>query len=420
MSIRKKLFSNTISNGLQFGSRWMMNILLAQSTTTSAFGIFSFIYTIATLIATFFTFGSNLYILNTIKTHTKSSLSYLYASIAVSILFFGILSLLLFIFDFFTSINSPYSDYFSYAFILAFVWSINMNLFSFFKALGLFDKEAKAYLVFSVLLLSLLGIVSWTHILNSVELKWIFISLIGLNLIPTIIGIINLKNLFSLSVNCIMKNIKASLRTVKESIKQRFSYGIHELQSILFSNLPFLMIGILMTSDDLGQYRAIYILILPLMILPVIISQVLLNQLTHTKDDTTIFKKTFRKFSLYTIFIGLLIMIFYFLFDTDILDMIYKNKFELETTLSLLSIFVITAFLWFVKSNYEVLLTSLEKQWLRVKVLWIVLILYPVLIFILPEHWTILKYAVAGLLTTLLMLLIYIFFAESELYRIDI
>ena len=80
MSISKKLFSNTISNGLQFGSRWMMNILLAQNTTISTFGIFSFIYTIAILIATFFTFGSNLYMLNKIKEHKESSLSHLYTS----------------------------------------------------------------------------------------------------------------------------------------------------------------------------------------------------------------------------------------------------------------------------------------------------------------------------------------------------
>jgi len=415
MSIKKKLFSNTISNGLQFGSRWIMNILLAQNTGISAFGIFSFIYTMATLIATFFTFGSNLYILNNIRISEKSSLSYLYTSLAISTFFFAIFFLLLFIFDNFILLNSSYKNYFLYALLLAFIWSINMNLFSFFKGLGLFENEAKAYLVFSILLLSLLGILNLNHNLNMIKLQWIFLSLIGLNLIPTIIGIINLKNLFPISINAFIQKIKIFMKSIKESLKQRFSYGIHELQSILFSNLPFLMIGILVSSEDLGQYRAIYILIVPLLILPVIISQVLLNQLTYTKTDMPIYKMTFRKFSLYTLIIGLLIMIFYLLFGTDILNTIYKNKFSPKTSVPLLSIFVITAFLWFIKSNYEVLLTSLGKQWLRVKVLWIVLILYPILIFILPEYWAILKYAIAGLITTLFMLLTYIFFAEIEL-----
>lgn len=417
MSIRKKLFSNTISNGLQFGSRWIMNILLAQNTTISTFGIFSFIYTIATLIATFFTFGSNLYMLNKIKSHTKNSLSYLHTSIGISILFFSVISLLFFSFNFFTSIDSLYSDYFPYALILAFIWSVNMNLFSFFKALGLFEKEAKAYFVFSILLLLFLGVASWLDIFKTLELKWIFISLTLLNVVPTVIGMINLKNLFSLSLSSILQNIKTSLLEVQKSIKHRFSYGIHELQSILFSNLPFLMIGTLMTANDLGQYRAIYILIVPLLILPVIISQVLLNQLTQTKTDRTVFKKTFRKISLYTMLIGFMIMVFYFLFGTYILNTIYKDKFDSETTVSLLTIFVVTAFLWFIKSNYEVLLTSLGKQWLRVKVLWITLILYPILIFVLPEHWLIFRYAFAGLLTTLFMLLVYIIISEIELAK---
>ena len=327
------------------------------------------------------------------------------------------MSLLLFSFSFFISIDLLYSDYFYHALILAFVWSVNMNLFSFFKGLGLFDKEAKAYFVFSILLLSFLAIASWFNIFNTLDLKWIFISLIFLNLIPTFFGIINLKSLFSLSLNSIFQNIKVSLLKVQKSIKHRFSYGIHELQSILFSNLPFLMIGTLMTANELGQYRAIYILIVPLLILPVIISQVLLNQLTQAKTDMAIFKKTFRKISLYTILIGFSIMIFYFLFTTYILNTIYNDKFDFESSASLLTIFTLTAFIWFIKSNYEVLLTSLGKQWLRVKVLWLTLILYPVLIFILPKNWHIFKYASAGLLTALFILVVYVFYSEIELAK---
>ena len=418
MSIRKKLFSNTISNGLQFGSRWMMNILLAQNTTISTFGIFSFIYTIATLVATFFTFGSNLYMLNSIKDHTKTSLSYLYTSIGISILFFSVISVIFFSFTFFTTMDTPYSDYYPYALVLAFTWSVNMNLFSFFKALGLFEKEAKAYFIFSILLLALLGIASLFHIFNTLKLEWIFIALILLNLTPTIIGIMYLKSLFSLSVHSILQNIKTSISEVQKSIKHRFSYGIHEFQSILFSNLPFLMIGTLMTANDLGQYRAIYILIVPLLILPVIISQVLLNQLTQTKTNMIVFKKTFRKVSLYTTLIGFFIMIFYFLFGTYILDIIYQDKFDSETAVSLLTIFVVTAFLWFIKSNYEVLLTSLGKQWLRVKVLWTSLILFPLLVFIIPSSFGIIRYAYAGLITTLFMLIIYIWVSETKLWKI--
>lgn len=417
MSIKKKLFSNTLSNGLQFGSRWVMNVLLAQNTSLSTFGSFSFIYTLATLIATFFTFGSNLYMLNKNGDASTKSLQNLYTSFTISGLLFTLLTFIFLVIEIFSIFVYSYSGYLLYAFLLAFIWSINMNLFSFFKSLGLFVKEAKAYFVFSILLLFCLGLAHYFSLFVNLNLKSILITLIILNAIPTIIGFYNLKTLFSLSFVSIFTELKISFRNLKTSIKERSSYGIHELQSILFSNLPFLMMGVLMTAKDLGEYRAIYILIVPLLLLPVIISQVLLNQLALTRDDHIIFKKMFRKFSVFTGLIGLFIVFVYLNLGDYIINIVYEDKFKIDTSYQLLSIFVITAFLWFVKSNYEVLLTSLGQQWVRVKVLWGMLILYPLFIFILPNELDTLKYAYAGLFTTFTMLILYIVYSEMRLAR---
>lgn len=415
MSIKRKLFSNTISNGLQFGSRWILNLLLAQNLTASVFGIFSFIYSIATLIATFFTFGSNLYLLNKVGENKKEQLVYLFESLIITTFLFMLICLVYFmLYPFFAEFTS-YSEFTMYGIVLAFIWSNNMNIFSFLKGLGLFEKEARAYILFSIILLTVLGLAYILEILNSLNVKWVFFGLIIINMIPLIVGIIYIRNIYSLSLADVKHNFSISSSKIKSTMKNRFSYGLHEFQSVLFSNLPFIMIGLLMSSQDLGQYKAIYILIVPILILPVVISQVLLNQLTLTKENMPIFKKIFRQFSWVTLFIGLLFMASYLIFGSFVVDFLYKGKFEEVMSLRLLNIFVMTAFLWFIKSNYEVLLTSFGKQWLRVKVLWIALVLYPVAVFLLPNHWFMLRYAVAGLLTTSFMLVVYIIFTEIKL-----
>jgi len=419
MAIKKDLLLNTVSNGIQFGSRWIMNIVLAKNIAISNFGIFSFIYSVATLISIFLTFGSNLYHLNYIKTKTQKSLKYLFSSFIISTLFFFILLILLIFFSIFNiSINLSFDYYyFYYALLLGFVWSINLNIFSFCKSIDLFKLEAKAYLFFSFLLIFSLMIGIIFRLFEVINLEWILVALIILNLVPFIIGFLNIKKLYNLKMQDIINDIKFSYTTIYISVQRRFFYGLHEFQSILFSNLPFLLLGILMTPYELGIYRAIYVLITPLLILPVIISQVLLRYLTKTKNNKIQYKKIFRKFLLFSLLIGLFIMSFYYFLDKEILEVVYQKKFDMQTSLSLLKIFTLFAFLGFIKSNYEVLLTSLGKQKLRVKVLWIVLVLYPSLIFVLPNSLRIFKYAYASLFTALFMLVIYIIYSEIELIK---
>ncbi len=417
MSIKRKLFSNTISNGLQFGSRWSMNLLFAKSLTTSSFGIFSFIYTIAVMLGTFFAFGSNLYLLKQVSEDKCKRMIYLFESFLITTLFFivsVVLSLLAF--KYFLT-DSPYSYTIQYGLFLAFVLAINMNIFSFFKGQGDFEKEAKIYIIFSFILLLIVGMAFYLDLLSRLSLQVIFITLISINLLPSFLGIKYLYIQHELSIHQMKQMFSMAFYNVFATLTQRLAYGLHESQSILYANLPFILLGILTTVENLGHYRAIYLLITPFLILPGIIAQVLLSQLANNKSDMIGFKKIFRKFSLFSFLIGTIFIGLYWEFGAYFIEMIYGMKFEREASLTLIHIFIITSFFWFIKSNYEVLLTVMDKQWLRVNVLWIMLMLYPVLVFILPLDITIYKYAYAALITTIIMLATYIIQAELILKR---
>ena len=417
MSIKKKLFSNTISNGLQFGSRWLMNLLFAKSLSLSLFGTFSFIYSLATLMATFFTFGSNLYLLSKGNESKEKSLKLFIESLLISTLIFLISLVTYFIISNLFFFPIQYTDVLPLGFILAFIWSVNTNIFSFFKGIGLFDKEAKAYIFFSSILLLILAFIYFLKILENIELFSVFFLLIFINLIPTVIGLYYLKVVFPNFFVDIRKTV--SKVNIIKTIKDRFSFGLHEIQSIFYANLPFIMLGIFVSAHELGIYRAIYILITPILILPNIISQVLLNQLAFNKGNSMYFKKIFRKFLYFSLSLGIVVLVIYLLVGPFIVKFLYNEKINHEISMQLLTAFTITAFLWFIKSNYEVLLTALNKQWLRVKVLLILTILYPFLVYVFPTDTAVLSFAYALLINTFLMLLVYTFFAEKILFTIN-
>jgi O-antigen/teichoic acid export membrane protein len=237
VSVKSKLFSNTISSGLQFGSRWLVNLMLAQSLVPSVFGIFSFVYSVSIILATFFSFGSNLYLLKEIgeiKNYDDKIMTFIKSLIITVILFLSFLIVYLLCFYIFASLYKELI----YGILLGFIFSINSNIYYFFKGLGFFDKEAKAYFIFSIILLFVFSVLYYNNSLSMLSVESIFAILIIVNFVPLILGIRYLKNDISFHV---FKSIVQKLfhyKNVLFEFKKRFVYGLHELQSILFANLP--------------------------------------------------------------------------------------------------------------------------------------------------------------------------------------
>ena len=94
--IIKYLFSNTISNGIKFFSRWLVNYGLARFMSLSDFGIFSFISSLVNLFNSILSFGGQLFLIYKVsKEKERKYYHYLKSAFLSVIIAFGLGSVFL-------------------------------------------------------------------------------------------------------------------------------------------------------------------------------------------------------------------------------------------------------------------------------------------------------------------------------------
>ena len=409
----KYLFSNTISNGMNFVSRWLVNYGLARFMLLSDFGRFSFIISLANLFKSVMSFGGQLFLIYKVSKEKERKYYYYlksaFLSVAIAFTLGGILLALSFFNQ--TIINT---NHFLFAILLASFMVLIQNTYSFFKGTGLFDKEAKGYIIYFLFVICLL---------LSFQFNLITPALIN------ILGIILLMHimLFVFSSFQLYKYYKADntdeeiddfKKNMKIFIKERAPYGFHELQSALYLNAIIIIMGFLVKDEDLAIYRSIQIIIVPISILPMIFSQVLLKQLSENIKNIKYFKSLFRKFSLVAFVSGLALFFLFYFQGSWIVNLFYGNKFnELNYINELLLIFAVTYLFRFVSANYGVLITAKDKQKIRVYATSALIIVTVVSTIILTKSIGIIGAAYANAISYFVIMIIYVLYSEFKLLR---
>ena len=147
----KNIFLNNTSQGLQFGSRWLFNLTLINVLDIKDYAVFSFVYSVSNILLAVIPFGSSIFLINEVKSLELSKNKF-FDSILIAIsLFVGLLSIYLILSPFLNEIKGW--DLSIYGIVLGFVLSLNITIFSYFKGVGDFLKELKAYIFFFVSLL---------------------------------------------------------------------------------------------------------------------------------------------------------------------------------------------------------------------------------------------------------------------------
>ena len=125
------LFSNTISNGVNFLSRWLFNYGLARFMSLSEFGIFSFISSLANLFKSFMSFGGQLYLIYKVSKAKDQKYYYYLKSSLLSIIIALVITLCLFFVKIFNQeiINT---NHFLFAVLLGSFMVLIQNTYSFF------------------------------------------------------------------------------------------------------------------------------------------------------------------------------------------------------------------------------------------------------------------------------------------------
>ncbi|MBT3520328.1 MAG: oligosaccharide flippase family protein [Gammaproteobacteria bacterium] len=409
----KYLFSNTISNGMNFVSRWLVNYGLARFMSLSDFGRFSFIISLANLFKSVMSFGGQLFLIYKVSKEKERKYYYYlksaFLSVAIAFTLGGILLALSFFNQ--TIINT---NHFLFAILLASFMVLIQNSYSFFKGTGLFDKEAKGYIIYFLFVICLLLCLYFNLFAP------LLINILGLVLLMHIL-------LFIFSSFQLYKYYKADdtneeiddfKKNMKIFIKERAPYGFHELQSALYLNAIIIIMGFLVKDEDLAIYRSIQIIIVPISILPMIFSQVLLKQLSENIENIKYFKSLFRKFSLVAFTSGLALFFLFYFQGSWIVDLFYGNKFnELNYINELLLIFAVTYLFRFVSANYGVLITAKDKQKIRVYATSVLVIVTVVSTIILTKSMGIIGAAYANAISYFVIMIIYVVYSEFKLLR---
>jgi len=207
-----------------------------------------------------------------------------------------------------------------------------------------------------------------------------------------------------------------SVRGTLKQIRERLPYGFHEMQSAFYINGVVIILGYMVSDEELAIYKSIQLVVVPVSIFPLIASQVLLKQLSSPTNDPNAATKTFRKFQRYCLGVGAIFVSSAFLFKDELIGVFYGAKFsEIQYVNTLLVIFLFTFLLRFVSSMYGALLTAKGRQGVRVYATTIMIITTSVGVVVFTKHFGVVGAAYANGVSILLLLFIYAIYAEKRL-----
>ena len=410
----KYLFSNTLSNGMNFVSKWLVNYGLTRFMSLADFGAFSFISSLANLFKGMMSFGGQLFLIYKVSKEKELKYYYYLKSVFLSVLITLLLGSSFILLKLFAPsiINTTH---FLIAVLLASFMVLIQNTYSFFKGIGLFDKEAKGYIFYLLCVILLF---------SALQLKLCSPSLFS------VVGIVMLMHflLFIVSSFQLYKHYKIDesneivldlKKNMKAFVKERAPYGLHELQSALYLNAVIIIMGLLVKDEELAIYRSIQIIIVPISIFPMIFSQVLLKQLAEHAEETAYFRSLFRKFLYIAILIGVVLFSLFYFGGNWIVNLFYGDKFsDIDYILELLLIFASTYLFRFVSANYGVLITAKNKQKIRMYATSALIVVTIVSTVILTKSMGLLGAAYANAISYLFIMIVYMLYAEINLLRI--
>ncbi|MBQ4820092.1 hypothetical protein [Aquimarina sp. MMG016] len=179
------------------------------------------------------------------------------------------------------------------------------------------------------------------------------------------------------------RNLKINRNQFKEFLNLRLYFGLQEIVTALYTQAGLLILFYFLDKETYGYYRALFVIIAPIMMVSVAISQVVLKYLKSIPKHKIVY--LFRKTILYTIGFGVLISISLSLLKEYLFDFI---KIETnETTQVAFIIIIVVILLRFLFFNYEVLLVVFDKQKERFLItLTAVAISSLSIFFLLPEY----------------------------------
>lgn len=267
----QKMMSNSVAQGLNFGSRWLLNLALARHMLETEFGIFSFVYMLANLFFPTIAFGVNFYLIH--HAASQQNIRHLLSSLIISLVVTVVLLFALIGYHQFSDDVLAFELYLLSLFIGA-SWAINQAIFCYLKGRQDFASEIQSQLFNGMAMLLLVAFIwfGWTDDTATVLQLVLLISLVPL----------------AFGIRKLWPEFLRWWQTADEFAdlwhwhrwRARISYAWHDMFAIYLTNIPFIFLALFSTLTELGQFRKAFILFMPVTLLPVVFSQVLLAKLS--------------------------------------------------------------------------------------------------------------------------------------------
>ena len=400
LKLLKNIFQNNLSQGLQFGSRWFLNLVLIKSLSIDVYADFSYFYSISNILVSFIPFGSSAYLLS-LKNDQNSLYSNFKESCFVSVISLVIALMCLGVSSFFIDSLANYKLLFL-SLVLSFAISINLNLFSFYKASGNFNKDLIAYSIFGLIVLFISYLISNSFIL---EINTVFTALILVNLLVFLI-------FYPYSIKSRNASDKSIFLKIKSAYINRKHFGYQEVLTGIYTQIGVIVLYHFLDSSDYGSYRSLFLIISPIYLITTSLFQVYINFLKNLKHNIT---NHFRKLQLLNLGLSMVVIICLFLLKDLILVELKLDTIDNVETLYYILIF--TVFIRFSFPLYEVFLVVKGMQKLRMKSSIFTSIFNMCLIIMVIPFYGLTGAMYVQLFTNAFVLIFLLYFSELKLIR---
>ncbi|GAB4129666.1 MAG: flippase [Ignavibacteriales bacterium] len=359
MTESARIKKNTLYSLLSISSRLVANVIvfwmIARIYGPDIFGTFTFAHTTSTLLILLGDFGFDLLLTTEISKARENATNIFQSIFSLKILFALTAFLLMWIVSFVGN-HSPETQFALriFSFFTLFTTLTNFSL-ALIKGFEKFSLESIVSLIMNVSLVIIIPVLTYAkvHILI-IAAAFVITRLFGL--------------IFSIYFNKkILPQISFKIKFPKEKElhKKVMIFGINLLFTNLFFQLDTILISFLKGNTAVGLYQAVFkLIILPLMI-PDIMNFALLPVLTRlfVSDKEKALKLSYLMNK--TLFLlSLPITLILFLFASDIITLIYGGKLFADS-IPVLKIFAFNIFVRFAFETFALMLTTTDKQIIR-------------------------------------------------------
>ncbi|MDM1043714.1 polysaccharide biosynthesis C-terminal domain-containing protein [Myroides sp. 1354] len=407
LKIVKDLVLNNLSQGLQFGLQWVLNIVILSILGMDFFGSFSFYYSIANFLMPILPFGSFVFLMKKEFDNQEDAAKELAVSFQLQLLFFGVISICSSIFWFFY----PGEENFGLlvvALLNGYFLSLNTLMFIFHKSLGDFKIELVVNL-FKSLLIG--GLIVGVYLLPQVSVLGVLIVLLLINSITFFLTFLK-SNV--LKMNYIKLFFRFDYKLLKRQFTDQKYYGLQDILTVSFVQGGMLLLPLLVINEIYGMYRGLLLIVAPFGLLNLTFSQVLLNQL---KSKTAIEKgQLFHLMQKIAVGILLIVLVVMYVLRAFVMEKIAKVELNEETNLAFIGLCIVIVSS-FVYSGYEMLLVALNKQKMRLSIMIVGATANMIAIFSLLPQFGLLGAISTNVISSVIVFISIMWIAERELKR---